>query len=718
MEYGSNILPTDATYYTLVDASISDKALTIYAGGCASYTFQESDISKITEYLRVMLVPDKFTDNYIPRTTVTLHVIYEDGEAYNYAVFPVYCSGKIFTQELKLKAGTYSEFTFEISSKDKVTFKVYEVCPESADNDIRTVIDGVEQSLPRLLYDYNKWPLTVGQQEATIGLISYLLLDNTDLQGHIQLTYQASSNCILTIRIKDTDVTELYAPLIYDIKEGLGSIGIPHAYLNRLKGNHNAVVTAHVSAGVLSIDTRGLMYTIDGGYLAGRVIDTLSTVQDLSLKQVDTTGPSEIWLVGIDAGEILVKSRSYVPEKLKTAFEARYSLGRGKAAAIEFNGYWTQPDDADRFTIITEEDPYLFWIDTANTLWVQYGSDTSTMLQLDEGVSQVKACRGFKSEKYLLQDQGLVVAYLKNGRAYYRQYIYDDTISIYRWTDATEVDSSASEVQHVSIGRLNDYRMQISLTTTEEVRSYITDRTYVNQAAMPERAYIQGLSIQTTPMAYLPTDYEVSLNCIDTYLENDNKRLIAVLDGILELKWYYDIKQYITFNSSIPEYWDPSDEEHIYNLVEMVKSISMVTNPFQGTTTITVELNKAPLNVYTEMYINADYDYAIQLKLDDWGYAPCPITTVAWDTTNKISVDTLDLAEVPVVHNSGIEYRGVSDETIQQIDENNTIEYSLTSNLIYSALTDVECAAPFDTSMVPTVYASGVDYSATSDEPI
>lgn len=718
MEYGSSILPTYAAYYTLVDASISNKVLTIYAGGRASYTFQESDISKITEYLRVTLVPDNFTDNYIPRTTATLHVVYEDGEAYNYTVFPVYCSGNVFAQELKLKAGTYSEFTFEIHSKDTVTFTVYEVCPESADNDIRTVIDGVEQSLPRLLYDYNKWPLAVGQQETIIGLISYLLLDNTDLQGHIQLTYQASSNCILTIRIKDADVTELYAPLIYDIKEGLGSIGIPHAYLNRLKGNHNAVVTAHVSAGMLSIDTRGLMYTIDGGYLAERVIDVSSTVQDLSLKQVDTTGPSEIWLVGIDAGEILVKSRSYVPEKLKTAFEARYSLGRGKAAAIEFNGYWTQPDDADRFTIITEEDPYLFWIDTANILWVQYGSDTSTMLQLDEGVSQVKACRGFKSEKYLLQDQGLVVAYLKNGRAYYRQYIYDETISIYRWTDATEVDSSISEVWHVSIGRLNDYRMQISLTTAEEVRSYITDRTYVNQAAMPERVYIQGLSIQTTPMAYLPADYEVSLNCIDAYLENDNKRLVAVLDGILELKWYYDIKQYITFNNSIPEYWDPSDEDHTYNLIEMVKSISMTTNPFQGTTIITVELNRAPLNMYTEMYINANYDYAIQLKLDDCGYAPCPITTVAWDTANNIYISDSDFTSVPVVYNSNIAYKEITDDTVQQIDENNTVEYTLVSNLAYAILVDTEYDAPSDSNTVPTVYSSGIAYSATSDAPI
>lgn len=718
MEYGSNILPTDATYYTLVDASISDKELTIYAGGRASYTFKKSDISKITEYLRVMLVPDKFTDNYIPRTTVTLHVIYEDGEAYNYTVFPVYCLGKVFAQELKLKAGTYSEFTFEIRSKDKVTFKVYEVCPESADNDIRTVIDGVEQSLPRLLYDYNKWPLTVSQQETTIGLISYLLLDNTDLQGHIQLTYQASSNCILTIRIKDTDVTELYAPLIYDIKEGLGSIGIPHAYLNRLKGNHNAVVTAHVSAGTLSIDTRGFMYTIDGGYLAERVIDMLSTVQDLSLKQVDTTGPSEIWLVGIEAGEILVKSRSYIPEKLKTAFEARYSLGRGKAAAIEFNGYWTQPDDADRFTIITEEDPYLFWIDATDTLWVQYGSDTNTMLQLDEGVSQVKACRGFKSEKYLLQDQGLVVAYLKNGKAYYRQYIYDATISIYRWVDAIEVDPSVSDIQHISIGRLNDYRMQISLATSAEVRSYITDRTYVNQAAMPERVYIQGMSAQTTAMAYLPADYEIGLKCIDAYLENNNKRLIAVLDGVLELKWYYDIKQYITFNDSVPEYWDPSDEDHIYNLVEMVKSIRMTTNLFQGTTTITVELNKAPLKVYTEMYINADYDYAIQLKLDDWGYVPCPKTTVGWDTTDKLSVDTVDSRTVPVAYNSGIEYREILDRVLPQADKNNVVKYFLTSNISYSALADTKCATPTESTTIPAAYLLNIDYSAISDEPI
>lgn len=718
MEYGSNILPTDSAYYSLVDATISDKVLTVYAGGRATYTFLESDISKITEYLRVTLVPDTFTDNYAPRITATLHIIYENGDAYNYTLFLVSCPGGVFTQELRVKAGAYSEFTFEIRTMDTVAFTSYEICPEAANDDLRTVIDGVEQSLPRLLYDYNKWPLTVEQQETTIGLISYLLLDNTDLQGHIQLTYQASSNCILTIRIKDTDATELYAPLVYDIKEGLGSIGIPHAYLNRLKGNHNAAVTAHVSAGTLSIDTRGLMYTIDGGYLAERVIDILSTVQDLSLKQVDTTGPSEIWLVGIDAGEILVKSRSYMPEKLKTTFEAKYSLGRGKAAAIEFNGYWTQPDDADRFTIITEEDPYIFWIDAANTLWVQYGSDTSTMLQLDEDVSQVRACRGFKSEKYLLQDQGLVVAYLKSGRAYYRQYIYDDTISAYQWTKAAEVDSNVSEILHISISRLNDYRMQISLTTAAEVKSYITDRTYVNQAAMPERTYIQGISAQTTPLAYFPVDYDPSVNCIEAYLENDNMRLIAVFDKILELKWYYEIKHYITFNSSIPDFWDPSDDEHIYDLVEMVKSINMTTNPFRNTTVITVELNRAPIYPHVEMYINSEEDYALQFKLDDWGYAPCPKLTVAWNVSGDLSIAAKDTTGIPVVYSSAMRYMGIVDATTNQRDTSNMLRVVETSNLNYATVVELTESTPSEFGTIPPVYETTLDYQATSDQPI
>lgn len=712
MEYSKNILPTDAVFYKLVDATIENEVLTVFAGGTAKYTFKKSDLSKMTEYIRVTLIPDNFTDNYNPRVRAKVHVVLESGEVYNYTLFPVFCHGGVYIQELKLKAGEYTSFTFEIESKDRVVFNLYELCPEAADNDIHTVIDGVEQSLPRLLYDYNVWPLTVSQQEKTIGMISYYLLDNTDLQGHLQLTYTASSNCVLTLRIKDTYVTELYAPLVYDLKAGSGSIGVPHAYLSRLQGNHNATVTAQVSAGYLYLDVRSLMYTIDGGYLAERVLDVPSNVRDISLKQLNAVEPSEIWIVGIDAGEVLVKSREYRPEKLKTTFTSQYSLGKGLQAAIEFNGYWMLPESADNYTIITEEEPYVFWVDENSVLWAQRGLDTTTLIQIDTDVSEVHACRGYKSERYLDKDQGLVCVYLKYGKVYYTQYLWDNSLQVNRWSNTTELDSTLPKVLSVSVGRLNDYRIQITVITETYVRCYITHRTYVNQAANPERAYIPGMSNQTTPMAYLPYDYAISLKCISTRLENDNKRLIAIFDGILELKWYHDIKYYIAFNESIPEYDSETGDP-------FVDSIKLVVNPVQKTTVITVDLNFEPLKPYTEMYLNESGAHSLWLKLDDYGYAVCPFVTAAWDTTNYINASFSErtLANIPVVYKSNIEYRSVTDLYTHQ-SEAGVVPADFDINMLCKELTNKIIQTDRDTAQVCVPALTTINYLAISDEPI
>lgn len=493
MEFGNNILKNESAYYELKNASISNGILTILPGGSAKCTIDSDYIVRATEYFLVNMIVDPFTDNYNPKAQTKIHFVSSDEKScYNYSLFPVESTNGVYSQQIKLKAGEYKDFTFEISSKETIRFLVWELCPEAADENIKTVIAGVEQSLPKLLYDYNTWPLNVEQDERTIALITFRLLNQTDLQGHFQLTYIASEPTTLTLRFKDNETTELFAPLMYDLHSGRGSVGVPHAYLERLAGIHSLIVTAQVTHGSLAIGTRGILFTIDGGYLAERMLDIGADVQDISIRQLsEDNGPDEIWIVGLEKEEALVRKRKY-DLKATVGFEPVLSLGRAKAAAIEFDGNWVLRADASHYTIETEEFPWLFWIDINDTLWCKKGEDASTLRSLAEGVTSCFACRGYSSTTYPEQDQGLIIAYVRNGKACYRQYRYVQSEGRAIW-DFENVFEDYTDVTKVAVHRLNDYRVSFEITTLTNNYWLISDRTYVNQAIPIERI--------NTPMA-------------------------------------------------------------------------------------------------------------------------------------------------------------------------------------------------------------------------
>lgn len=267
MIYANNILPSDASRYTFDKASMVNGQLVIQAGGSVSYTLVETVLGELTEYFRVSLLPSIPIDRYKPAMQIKVHAKLVDGNEFYYTLTPTADKDSIYTEEIQLQAGGYEEFTYVITSEQDVTVQLWELCPEAADANIDVIIDGVKQSLPRLLYDYNMLPLVVTTEESIVGLITFNLLDATDLQGHLEISYVSSSDCVLTIRVKDTETTELYTPIVYDIKAGRGNIALPHSYLKRLKGLHNTYITAQVSTGTFTIETRGLLYAIDGGYL-------------------------------------------------------------------------------------------------------------------------------------------------------------------------------------------------------------------------------------------------------------------------------------------------------------------------------------------------------------------------------------------------------------------------------------------------------------------
>ena len=88
MEYGKNILPADAAMYTLQNADIQAGILHMSAGGYLKYEFSEADIVTLSEYIRVALVAEPFTDRYKPKVRIHIHLDSEEGGFYNNTLYP------------------------------------------------------------------------------------------------------------------------------------------------------------------------------------------------------------------------------------------------------------------------------------------------------------------------------------------------------------------------------------------------------------------------------------------------------------------------------------------------------------------------------------------------------------------------------------------------------------------------------------------------------
>ena len=172
-------------------------------------------------------------------------------------------------------------------------------------------LEDIKKSIPRLLFDYNTEDVVVKQASSIIASISCKILRKTDVQGHFLMNFVATEYCNVILRFMDNDMTELFCPLTYTVQPGRNSIGVPHSYLFRLAGLHSFTVSAQCTSGQLNIPVRGILYTIDSGYLVERTLNMTTDVLDLSLSQTSIHGIDEFWAIGIENKVAVLKSQLF-----------------------------------------------------------------------------------------------------------------------------------------------------------------------------------------------------------------------------------------------------------------------------------------------------------------------------------------------------------------------------------------------------------------------
>ena len=474
-------------------------------------------------------------------------------------------------------------------------------------------VTSITSSINRLIYDYNTGPLIVGQDEQTIGMLTYYISKNADVEGHFLMYYVASEATRLILRFYDQGTEELYSPLEMDIPEGEGSVGIPHAYLNRQVGIHSVYVTAQVYSGELSVDTRGAFFTIDAGNFAEPVDDINMDVRDITLRQLmESNGPDQVWIAGIEDGKMLVSRRAYSENYTSNPkWEGVYTPGKALDVALEFDGTWVLRAESDRFTLETEDQPWYFWIDENHDLLAQHGEIEDTRLTLASNAASVQACRGYSSTLFPDQDQGLIVGWLDTeGRAFYRQYVLNTATGEKQWLG--EIPLEASEKwDDFRIHRLNDYRVSFILSNSSHNLWLISERTYVNQAVPPERKteYVNsdwnGISVVDPAHSYRGTERS---------FEGDTRQTVFIID----------------FASDVGLYEKPQD----------IITTTVNGNAYDGKYTFKTEGNslvitfEEPLSGLVAITVKAWVHY---LMGNGVNYMFTDSTTYNWEVVNRIS---------------------------------------------------------------------------------
>lgn len=559
---------------------------------------------------------------------------------------------------------------------------------------LMATVSSITSSINRLIYDFNTGPITVGQDEQTMGMLTYYISQSADVEGHFLMNYYASESTHLTLRFYDQNVEELYSPLEMDIPEGEGSIGIPHAYLNRGVGIHAVYVTAKVLSGELTVDTRGVFFTIDAGNFAEAVDDVTMDVRDITMRQLlESNGPDQIWVVGIEDGKMLVSRRDYSESySSNPKWTGVYTAGEAIDAAIEFDGTWALRSGGDNFTIETEDQPWYFWVTPDNVLLAQRGEVEESRVELDTGVTAVSACRGYSSNLYPDQDQGLVAAYIKGGKPYYRQYVYDPDQDAKRWLDAELLVDE--EVDCFRVHRLNDYRLGFELSNASRNLWLYTTRTYVAQAVPREKAYYHYK--ENLQFLYCPADTDLSVS-FDHFVEQEPLAVVITLDR--ELVCYDSgMRDVVTVGGGL-EYSD-------------VESISFENQG--GSAVITVLLKNEPSALISYVYINPTHSNDLQCRIGDWGTIVCPAYTATIDNTVYRRMALED--EVSMAYAGGVisyipigEIRAAVKETVALAGVAGGIVYSPVGSILYEPETETVALAAL---------AGGIVYTQTGTSPI
>lgn len=533
-------------------------------------------------------------------------------------------------------------------------------------------VSGIINAINSVLYDFNETDITIGTEETEVAAIVFYARKLCDVIGNYLVEYESSEDTTVVIRFYDKDVEELYSPIFVDVKKGSGYFGIPHAYLQRSMGVHKSRVSLQCLSGEILISTRASLFTLERGNYVVETTEEQVVMDDITMRQIDSyLGPDQVWVAGVDEDDTLVVNKSEFSPlyEFYPAWNEVIRIDDVKDGAIEFDGIWTMSRSGKTYTIETDEYPLIFYVEkTSDTLYVIKTGDISSRVGLDTGVTKVSACMGYSSNDFEEQKQGIVVAYIKGGAAYYcqgfRSADEEGNIS-YTWS-APEYLSYGVEgdVIDVKVSRLSDFRLGFIVSTSTENWWMLTNRMYVNQAGEKDLVDV-GLVYMSNLYHHVDMDVSVSFEML---INEDRTELTLVCNWpLIQFEIFGDLGSLITFSK-----YD-FDSVELQTVGDHSNIIFTRETPYPNDT--------------FEIIVNPNSSPGLQYSVNEWGRAICPSTVVSIDF-RQIRTRSLTEKVVNVSSSSNMVYRGIEDIRHTQ-NENNVILQS-SSQFIYKPIENIE----------------------------
>ena len=296
---------------------------------------------------------------------------------------------------------------------------------------------------------------------------------------------------------------------------------------------------------------------VDSSYWTVETIRTGATLGDVSVapRRFNSYGtPNRIYEIHVINGEVKTSIREY-PDKLKDGWQDQFSLGTGSAVAMAFNGHWERY--RNRLSLVTDESPWITWVDGSGKLWTQLWDDTTTKTEMDTSVVKVRAIRAWKNTNFADKDHGIVVGYIKtDGSLWYRNYCQQSDNS-YLWESAKQVTEFTSVGVALNLFITNDYRMGFIVEDNlGQIHWILTHRNWAGMAVLPENIairttadveFVQVDYIRTYEDEYIDISTEVAIEMLFGRTDNSLVELINIADS--EDDWGFKVKVRLLYKS-------------------------------------------------------------------------------------------------------------------------------------------------------------------------
>lgn len=293
--------------------------------------------------------------------------------------------------------------------------------------------------------------------------------------------------------------------------------------------------------------------------------------------------PTELTMVYIENGEAKVAIGS---PSVMQYWDYQYSLGPAIDAAIEYDGRWTIGTD-DKYTMITIGDPWIFRLTPSGSILAQQGQSSSPFVVASGNITAIAAIRGWKNVTGELTDQGIIVAFIKDSKVYYRAYC-EQLDGTKKWEQEFEVTALGSDNKQIALYRTNDYRtLFITSKLDGNIAWAATRRAWAGIALSDELIGVSGASASATltPVTYYDAygDRDVITLSMDAPII---RYLYATSPVIVSAKNPEDSNVYIEMKT----------DEELFN-IENNKNAFTITDE-EGVTLVSTDIVKVNKNTY------------------------------------------------------------------------------------------------------------------------